>query len=278
MFFGRDAALHEGRTTLYAALDDSKPLRIWHSMRPNDWSGPDFDEELAAVMRSFIQTVLGRALTKSGKKMVVDRTPHYVSYLDEVHTVFPEAKVVHIIRDGRDSAISNLHAVWNTARDRGGPVDLDTEELELRDAYLADPVGFLESERSIFTDRRINSLAKRWVRTVRKGRQDGSRLFGARYLELRYESLLKDPVPELKRLFGFLEVDPETSILERIVEENSFERWSGRKPGEEQFGSFFRKGVAGDWKGVFNERDRRIYDQHAGDLLAELGYEESVQR
>lgn len=277
MFFGRDAALHEGRTTLYAALDDSKPLRVWHGMRPNDWSGPDFDEELAAVMRSFIQTVLGRALEKSGKNIVVDRTPHYVSYLDEVHAVFPETKVVHIIRDGRDSAISNLHAVWNTARDRGGPVDLATEEIERRDAYLADPQSYLESGRSIFTEQRINGLAKRWARTIRKGREEGQKLFGENYLELRYESLLEDPVPELEKLFGFLDASQDRATLERVAGENSFERWSGRKPGEEKAGSFFRKGISGDWKGVFNERDREVYDRHAGDLLVELGYERGTQ-
>lgn len=273
MFFGRDADLHEGRTTLYAALDDCKPLRVWHGMRPNDWSGPDFDEELAAVMRSFIQTVLGRALAKSGKTMVVDRTPHYVSYLDEVHTVFPETKVVHIIRDGRDSAISNLHAVWNTARDRGGPVDLDAEETERRDAYQEDPDGYLKSGESIFTEQRITSLAKRWTRTIRKGRHDGRTLFGPNYLELRYESLLKDTVSELEKLFGFLEVSQDREILEQIAVKNSFERWAGRKPGEEQLGSFFRKGVSGDWKHVFNARDREVYRRHAGGLLAELGYE-----
>jgi LPS sulfotransferase NodH len=277
MFFGRDAALHAGRTTLYAALDNSKDLRVWHGMRPNDWSGPDFEQDLAAVMRSFIQGVLGQALAKSGKEIVVDRTPHYVSYLDEIHTVFPEARVVHIIRDGRDSAISNLHAVWNTARDRGGPVDLAPEEIERRDAYLADPEGYLKSGRSIFTEQRINGLAKRWERTIRKGRGDGHKLFGAHYLELHYENLLEDTVTELEKLFDFLGASRDRETLEWIAEENSFERWSGRKPGEEQAGSFFRKGVAGDWKGVFNERDREVYKRHAGELLLDLGYEDGKE-
>ena len=276
MFFGRDAALHEGRTTLYAALDNSKDLRVWHGMRPNDWSGPDFDEELAAVMRSFIQTVLGRALVKSGKKVVVDRTPHYVSYLNEIHTVLPETRIVHIIRDGRDSAISNLHAVWNTARDRGGPVDLGPEELERRDSYLENPEGFLASGESIFTEQRINGLAKRWSRTIRKGREDGRELFDDTYLELYYEDLLTDPMSELEKLFGFVGVGRNELTLKRIVEDNSFERWSGRKPGEEQSGSFFRKGVAGDWRGIFNDRDREVYKRHAGDLLVELGYERDL--
>jgi hypothetical protein len=273
MFFGRDAALHTGRKTLYAVLGGSEDLRVWHDMRPNDWSHPDFEEDLKGMMRSFIGYTVEKALKKSGKRIAVDRTPHYVSYLDEIHALYPNTKVVHIIRDGRDSAISNLHAVWNTAKDRGGPVDLEPEEIERRDAYQRDPESFLESGRSIFTEQRINGMAKRWERTIRKGRDDGHDLFGGNYLELHYENLLEDPVSELERLFGFLEVDRARDTLEQVADQNSFERWSGRRPGEEESGSFFRKGVSGDWKGVFNERDREVYNRHAGDLLADLGYE-----
>jgi hypothetical protein len=276
MFFGRDAALHEGRKTLYSVLSAHEDLRVWHDMRPNDWSHPDFEEDLRGMMRSFIGYTIGRALRKSGKKIAVDRTPHYVSYLDEVHAVFPETKVVHIIRDGRDAAISNLHAVWNSARDKGGPVDLKPEDLRRRDAYLEDPEGYLKSSESIFSEQRINSLSKRWDRTIRKGRKDGGDLFGAHYLELRYERLLLEPVSELEKLFEFLEVDTERALLERIAEENSFERWSGRKPGEEKSGSFFRKGIHGDWKGVFSERDREVFKRNAGELLVELGYESNL--
>lgn len=276
MFFGRDAALHEGRKTLYGVLGNHEDLRVWHDMRPNDWSHPDFEEDLKGMMRSFIGYTMEKALKKSGKRIAVDRTPHYVSYLDEVHALYPEAKVVHIIRDGRDSAISNLHAVWNTARDRDGPVDLDREEIERRDAYQRDPEGYLASGESIFTEPRINALANRWNRAIRKGREDGRGLFGPNYLELRYERLLEDTVGELEKLFGFLEVSREKATLEQITEQNTFERWSGRKPGEEQSGSFFRKGVQGDWKGVFNERDRKIYKQRAGQLLVKLGYERDL--
>lgn len=278
MFFGRDAALHPGRTTLSAVLGNSDELRTWHDMRPNDWSHPDFERDLSGMMRSFIGYTVENALAKSGKRIAVDRTPHYVSYLDEIHAVFPETRIVHIIRDGRDSAISNLHAVWNTARDRGGPVDLEREEIERRDAYLQDPQGYLESGRSIFTEGRINGMAKRWARTLRKGRDDGRELFGDGYLELHYESLLEDTVSGLVELFGFIGADGDGETLQRIADENSFERWSGRRPGEEQSGSFFRKGVAGDWRGVFNERDREAFERHAGDLLAELGYERDSVR
>ena len=53
----------------------------------------------------------------------------------------------------------------------------------------------------------------------------------------------------------------------------SFEKLSkGRKRGEEDPSSFFRKGVAGDWKHVFTQGEREIFDNEAGELLVTLGY------
>jgi hypothetical protein len=48
---------------------------------------------------------------------------------------------------------------------------------------------------------------------------------------------------------------------------------SNRPQGEEDSASFFRKGVAGDWRSVFTARDREIYKEMAGDRLIEMGYE-----
>jgi hypothetical protein len=62
--------------------------------------------------------------------------------------------------------------------------------------------------------------------------------------------------------------------VKRCVEATSFERLSlGRERGEEDPSSFFRKGVAGDWRNTFTEEDRRVFKREAGDSLIELGYE-----
>jgi hypothetical protein len=60
------------------------------------------------------------------------------------------------------------------------------------------------------------------------------------------------------------------------VESASFARLAGRERGDEDPTSFFRKGVAGDWKTYFAERDERVFDEEAGELLATLGYERSL--
>jgi glycosyltransferase involved in cell wall biosynthesis len=276
MFFGKKRSLYEGRKTLYAALEGSEDLRLWHGMQANYWSERTYEEEVPGMVRALADHVMGTALAQSGKRVVGDRTPHHVSHLAEIRELYPRAKVIHIIRDGRDVAISNLHAVWNSARDRGGPVDLRPEDLERRDAYLANPQAHLENGESIFSEFRINELAKSWAAIIEKGRDEGRALFRDNYLELRYERLLQDPVPELERLFAFLEVDPSLELMQRIASENSFEQMSGRKPGQEKTDSFFRKGVQGDWHNILNDRDRSAFKQHAGKLLIELGYERDL--
>ncbi len=276
MFFGRDMGLFEGRKTLYWTLERSKELETWHGMQPNYWSGHDFEAELPGMVKAVTDQVLYPALDQSGEKIVGDRTPHYVSYLKEVHALYPESKIIHVIRDGRDVAISNVHAFWNSARDRGGPVDLEPEELALRDAYLADREAFLKSGRSIFTEGRINKLAKGWKQIVGRGSEYGRRLFGDNYLEVRYEALLIEPVAELERVFSLLGASTTREVLDHIVAENAFEKNSGRSRGEEDTTSFFRKGISGDWKNTFNARDKKVFKRHAGDLLVDLGYERDL--
>ena len=42
--------------------------------------------------------------------------------------------------------------------------------------------------------------------------------------------------------------------------------------GDEDGESFYRKGVIGDWRNVFTERDRQVYEEIAGDTLQQMGY------
>lgn len=273
MFFGRNMRPNEAVRTLAAAFANCNDLKIWHDMRVNRWSNRSFEEDLPEMVRAIADYTLKTELTGSGKRLAGDKTPHYVSCLDEVYELYPDARIVHIIRDGRDVAISNMHASWQNAEDRGGPVSLKQEEAERRDAYLGDRDGFLKSGESIFSEPRIKQLSRSWKRVVSRGMEDGRGFFGASYFEIHYEDLLNAPHPELTRLFEFLGVDSSAEPVSQVIEENRFEKMAGRPSGQEDSASFHRKGVAGDWKEVFTPRDRRIFKEEAGDLLIELGYE-----
>ena len=61
--------------------------------------------------------------------------------------------------------------------------------------------------------------------------------------------------------------------MHRCVETAAFEALSDRKWGSEDYELGWkkqRKGVAGDWKNIFTERDKAIYKEVAGNLLMRL--------
>ena len=81
----------------------------------------------------------------------------------------------------------------------------------------------------------------------------------------------------MRRLLGFLGADSGEEAARKCVEAASFEQLSGgRSKGEEDSSSFYRKGVAGDWRNHFTEEDRRVFKEEAGELLIRLGYERDL--
>jgi hypothetical protein len=278
-FFGRDydreeIPVYTGSVSSFTrALVVSEELKVWHGLPWNQWTS-DYDEDLRNLTRLSIDYFLTKEVRRTGKRIVGDKSPQHTACLDEIYEIYPDARVIHIVRDGRDVAISAMHHWWRLAQDReGGVFELTTEELEIRDAYLEDRESFLASGRSIFTQERLEQLARRWSYRIGKAHQDGTTLYGEKYLEIRYEDLLQDTPDTLRRVFELLHARRGDGIVERCIRASKFERVSNRRQGEEDSDSFFRKGVAGDWRDVFTERDREIYERIAGERLVEMGYE-----
>ncbi len=259
-------------SSLVRVLGNSEDFDTWHGLPWNQWADGR-EEDLKNLVRLSVDYFLAKEVARTGKLIVGDKSPQHTENVDEIHEFFPDARVLHIARDGRDVAVSAMHHWWRLSRDRGGVFELEPEELEKRDAYLRDSKGFLKNGGSIFTEERLAQLARRWSRRVGKADRDGNKLYGGAYLEVRYEDLIREPVENLQRIFELLGARSGRSEVERCIEASSFERTSNRRPGEEDPESFFRKGVAGDWRSVFTARDREIYEGIAGEQLAGLGYE-----
>jgi len=260
--------------SLHGALLASKPLREW--AESSGWTrGRDFRQEVSEMTAILADHVLARELARSEKRMVGDKTPlTTTTMLREVAKLRPGTKVAHIIRDGRDVAISSVHHLWNSDVRDGGFHRLDPEQIRLRQEYREDPEGFLASGRSIFADGVLAGTARDWARMVRGAMRDGRRELGSDYLELRYERLLENGPEEVVRLLGFLGADPRAGTASQCLERARFERSSGGRPaGEEDSTSPVRLGRAGDWRRVFTREDKRAFKEAAGDLLIELGYE-----
>jgi Sulfotransferase domain len=132
-----------------------------------------------------------------------------------------------------------------------------------------------ETRESMFAGNSLRRMAAEWGARVGRTIEDGPALLGSNYAEVRYEDLLQRPDEEMAWLLRFLGADASQETVRRCVGAASFERLSkGRKRGEEDEFSFFRKGVAGDWKNAFTAEDRKVFKEEAGDLLMELDYEQ----
>lgn len=276
-FFGRDWQRDDLKETqvdvpprsLYGAIHESEYLRYW--VQRSVWSrNDDTEEHMAGIARAATEYFMRQKLAESGKRMVGDKTPLLTpDAVREMSEVYPGAKVIHIIRDGRDVTVSAVHHQWNRSKDQGGSLIMNEADRERREAYRTDP-----GSTSMFTGEALRNRARAWRDFVGQAVDDGPALLGGDYAEVRYEDLLERPEQEVRRLLGFLGADNGEETVKRCLGAASFEKLSkGRKPGEEDATSFYRKGIAGDWKNVFTEGDRELFDEVAGDLLERLGYE-----
>jgi hypothetical protein len=279
VFFGRNHR-HEGLksaggrmppASLQNAILEDEYLRLW--VERSGWTEDnDPEEHLTELTRLAVDHFMGKELARNGKRMAGDKTPFFTQdILSEMSTIYPEARVIHIIRDGRDVVVSRMHHIW-----RAKPRKLPPEEIAKRDAFYQNPEMFLASQDGIFREERLRDWAEGWRTRVGRAVKVGPALFETSYVEVRYEDLLERPEEEAERLFRFLGAEASAEVVNRCVEAASFEKGSGRQRGQDDYPlrhGKYRKGIAGDWKNVFTERDREIFKEAAGDLLIELGYE-----
>jgi hypothetical protein len=181
-----------------------------------------------------------------GKRLVGDKTPAYVRSVPTLHALFPEARFVHIIRDGRDVALSVTN--WDRADSAAGRFATWDE----------DPVA---------------TTALWWEWNVRLGREDGEALGPELYHEMHYEKLVSGPGEESAALCGFLDVPYDEAVL-RFHE--------GREKADPNLDAkrAWRPVTAGlrTWESDMPPGDAERFEAAAGDLLDELGYPRAAPR
>jgi hypothetical protein len=109
--------------------------------------------------------------------------------------LFPQARCIHLIRDGRDVAFSPFLA----------PKARFWRKIYFNDDRIYRWRGHAMTQRAYRTHGHLFNAA-RWVNSVTLGRAHGAML-GERYLEVRYEALVANPAAEMARLATFLGVD-----------------------------------------------------------------------
>ena len=211
---------------------------VTHVQRLREWGVPVEDVCRRIGSKASFATVI-RELYRSyaaeqGKVRFGDKTPIYLDYVRVLERTFPDAQYVHIVRDGRNAALSYLAFVSTQPR---GP---------LRPRTLA-------------------GYACRWRASVERGRALGEKLGPDRYLELRFEDLVAGPEAALRGVCAFLRLDYEPGILsyhERARPTSESAALLARPPGP----------ARSSWETAMDPGDVRQFEAIAGSLLDDLGY------
>jgi hypothetical protein len=258
------------RPPLLESLVADVSVGDWLGRANNRWNrGKDLSP---VVLRAAADIILEREAQREGKRIVGDKSPN--SLLDGeavrlLNKVYPDAHLIYIIRDGRDTVLS--HRFQNFIE---FPQFLSREDSRIREEFAKNPNPFLTGERSVFSAKSIRQAAEGWVRNVRETDQLGKTLYGDRYLSLRYEDLLECPAEELKRIWSFLGAEPETEGtwvgVETELRQNLDVTWQNQKSSE--IARSLQKGKHGTWQTMFASQDRAVFKEIAGELLNEWGY------
>jgi Sulfotransferase family len=182
-----------------------------------------------------IRRVFSLYAARRGKARYGNKTPVHVLSVATLADAFPEARFIHVIRAGREVALSYL--------------DID--------------IG----------PQTVAAAAMRWRRWVNRGRADGHTLGLARYLEVRYEHLLADPRAVTEIMCGFVELPFHPAMLRYY--ERADDVLGGINRPEYFSGLRLPPTEMRDWRREMAPTDVATFELVAGDLLKELGYQAS---
>jgi Sulfotransferase family len=230
------ARRHRGTVDLDAFVDDlcRLPTLVEWGLSVDEVAarlreGMRVGDAIAAVFEAYAATW--------GKPRWGDKTPLYMQYLTVLEPLFPAALYVHLIRDGRDAALSFLSV----------PPGIMTEGW----GHPRDAAGF----------------ACQWATEVSSARALGRRVGAGRYLELRYEELVADAETELRRVCRFVGLEYHDGMLGYVGQTDA-----ARKEHHQRLNEPPRVGVR-NWRTEMTAGDRAAFESVAGDLLDALGYD-----
>jgi len=209
----------------------------WQAMAP-DLQAAGLDEgHLDAALRAFVTTLLEGMVEDPRAVRVAEKTPHNLLHMATLGRLYPRARFVHVVRDGRAVAASLVRQAWI-------------------DPASGEPIWYCKD---------AGSGARYWAEVVRTVREQ-ARAVPGRYLEVRYEDLVHDPRPVMETLLAFLGEAWDEAVLSHQEGVRVSERESSSAAVVEPIAT----AAVDRWRSELSEADLEAVLREGGELLQEF--------
>jgi len=173
-----------------------------------------------------------------------DKNNFYLTHIELLHSLYNDAKFIHIIRDGRSVAVSYM--------------DIMKKNINFKYAPKL-PVD-------------ISDIANEWVSNINKVESSFNEINSNRYITVRFEDLILEPEKILKKICVFLDVKYDNEMLNYYqttgdlgLEPSSFNKWKSKNLLPLQKDEVFK------YKNL-EEVSLQIFNDKAADILDKYGY------
>lgn len=173
-----------------------------------------------------------------------DKNNYYLNYIKDINKIFPNARFIHIIRDGRDVACS------------------------YKDMYKLKDIKYAPN-----LPTNIEDIANEWKNNICTIRESFNYLNWNNVLEIRYEDLVKDKNNTLKEICNFLEINYTNSMLdfykynlEKELVPKEFDAWKSMNKSEINTSRLYR------WKKELTKEEIKLFESICIDVLTKYKY------
>lgn len=254
----------------------SEPRYVWswgNSYKPDDVLT---EADAHPNITRHIRDRFARYVSDQGKQRLFEKTPSNCLRISFIRKVFPDAKIIHIIRDGR-SVFRSADQLMTTGYYRQDVLKRRTFEM-LQETQIWEwpahlprivetlgrkitrqplkfwgpkPPGWREW---IKTDTQNIILAKQWAAAVSFAVRDSASLKPDQYLRFRYEDLMTYPTQTLRQIFEFAELSNDSDLVSQIAQTVDSSRQS-------------------KWRHALDGSLLEEIEPHIKSVLTSLGYE-----
>jgi hypothetical protein len=202
-------------------------------------------EDVEYLIGSAVLLALERQCAGKPCRAIGEKTPENVFFFERIRQLFPSAKFIGIARDPRDVLSSAWHFFHK-------PVPGE-DAIAAKTAFIASAFPSLDTGA-----RTMLALAQK---------------FPSDCMNITYERMHAATAPVAAQLFRFLGVADGDDVVAACVAQTSFAALSGgRSAGSTLDGSFFRKGVVGDWRSTFTPEMNEMILSRLGWMYPQFGW------